>query len=479
MPDQGDSLIALVKVLAGLVLFTGAGAGLIGLLRGQEDGEADPLHFGWCFLAGTAFAGLLLYLPLAIEGLIPRPVIFLVFFLCLVLAAGPGRAHIRRVGAARFLGLDHLRALPVWLRVVAVLLVLLAISSALGPFAGWDERAIYGLKARILYHEGSVRGEAFTDTGTLHFQARYPLLVPLLEAALLTLRDSIDDRFLKLLFLLFSLGLALVVAGEARRLHGPRAGSLWALLFLATPMLIGPAEGSGTSAYADLPFAAFVSAATVLLGRSLEHPDIRRTLLAGLLLGAALATKQEGMLWAAALGFAFLLTLWRRPGARTTWGTRCVAAAAIPALIFLALRLAASRWTPRAAWSERYDVVLSLDWLRQLGSRPLEIVPFVLNQVVDWKAWGWGWLLVLAGLVFLRRPRLTPTAFFWRATALAVFAADFGVFVVTPNHVHWHLATALSRLLLQLFPLAILILVEQVGASGWPGPGPGAAEARE
>jgi hypothetical protein len=244
-------------------------------------------------------------------------------------------------------------------------------------------------------------------------------------------------------------------------------------------MLIGPPEGSGTSAYADLPFAAFVTAATVLLGRSLERPDTWRTLLAGLLLGAALATKQEGMLWAAALGFAVLLTLWRRPGARTTGVALGVAAAAIPALLFLALRLAASRWTPRAAWSERYDVVLDLDWLRQLGSRPFEVVPFVLKQVVDWKAWGWGWLIVLAGLLFLRRPRLTPTAFLWRATALAVFAADFGVFVVTPNHVHWHLATALSRLLLQLYPLAILILVEQVGASGWPGPGPGATEARE
>lgn len=479
MPDQGASLIALPGVLAGLALFTGAGAGLIGLLRGQEEGDGDPLHFGWCFLAGTALAGLLLHLPLAIDGLIPRPVFLLVAFLCLVLAAGPGRAHVRKVGVARFFGLDHLRALPVWLRVVAVLLVLLAASSALGPFAGWDERAIYGLKARILHYEGSVRGEAFTDTGYLHFQARYPLLVPLLEAALFTHRGSMDDRFLKLLFLLFGLGLALVVAGEARRLHGQRAGSLWALLLLATPMLIGPAEGSGTSAYADLPFAAFVTAATVLLGRSLERPDTPGTLLAGLLLGAALATKQEGMLWAAALGSAFLLTLLRRPGTRTAGMARCIAAAAIPAVLFLALRLAASRWTPRAAWSERYEVVFSLDWLRQLGSRPFEIVPFVLNQVVDWKVWGWGWLLVLAGLLFLRRPQLPPAPFFWRATALAVFAADLGVFVVTPNHLHWHLATALSRLLLQLFPLAILILMEQVGASGWPGPGPGVAGARE
>ena len=471
MPHQGDSLIALLKVIAGLALFTGAGAGLIGLFPGSEENESDPLHVGWCYLAGTALTALLLHLPLALDGHIPHAAFLLAFCLCLVLAVGPGRAHVRRVGITRFFGLDILRALPLWLRVVTVLLVLLATSAALGPLVAWDERAIFGLKARVLYHEGSVLGEAFTDTGYVHFQTRYPLLVPLLEASLFTLKGSPDDRFLKLLFLLFSLCLALVVAGEVRRLHGARAGSLWGLLLLATPMLIGPSEGRGMTAYADLPFAAFVTGATVLLGRAIGHPASRKTLLAGLLLGAALATKQEGALWAVALGLALLLTLWRRTSARTAGLARSAVTVAVPALLFLALSFAARRWTPPPAWSERYSVVLNLAWLRQLGWRPVEIAPFVLRQLTNWKVWGWGWILVVAGLLVLHRPKLTPTPLFWRATALAVLAAYIAVFIVTPNHVHWHLATAFSRLLLHLFPLGILILAEQVGASGWPGQG--------
>ena len=474
MPDQGDSLIALPRVLAGLALFTGAGAGLIGLLRGREKatgtrstsagassrGPPSPACCSTCRSRSTGSSRARCSSsssPLPRPGCRARsrtrPESRRRSFLRTGPPARPARLAARRrrpSGPSRDL-------------------------SALGPFAGWDERAIYGLKARILYHEGSVRGEAFTDTGYLHFQARYPLLVPLLEAALFTLRGSIDDRFLKLLFLLFSLGLALVVAGEARRLHGQRAGSLWALLFLATPMLIGPAEGNGTSAYADLPFAAFVTAATVLLGRSLERPDTPRTLLAGLLLGAALATKQEGVIWAVALGTAAPPHPLAPPGhenGRPRPGRRGRGGPGGP------LPRPQPRGEPvdaRAAWSERYEVVLNLDWLRQLGSRPAR------DRAVRPEP---GRRLEGVGMGLAPRPRRSPVPsppatppapFFWRATALAVFAADLGVFVVTPNHLHWHLATAFSRLLLHLFPLAILILVEQVGASGWPGPGPGAA----
>lgn len=471
-------MIVLLKVLAGLTLFTGAGAGLAGLFPESEHVD-DPLHAGWCFLAGTAFAGLLLHLPLAIAGRIPHPVFLIVFGVCLVLALGPGLAHVRGVGPSRFFGLDLFLSLPFWLRAVSVVLILLATSTAFGPFVGWDERAIFGLKARILFHEGSVRGEAFSGVDILNFQAGYPLLVPLLEAALLTLVGSADDQGLKLLFLAFCLALVLVVAGEARRLAGVRAGGFWGFLLLATPMLIGPSEGRGITGYADIALAAYATGATILLGRAIDAPvsgRVRTAGLAGLLLGAALATKQEGALWGLALGFAFLLILWRRPGTRTAGLARVVAATAVSALAFFAVSIAAGRWThPPVPW-ESYATVFRLDWLSQLAGRPLEVAPFVLRRLVDGQSWGWGWLLVPIGLVALRRPRLGPAPLLWRGTALAVFVADVGIFIVTPNHVQWHLVTAFSRLLLQLFPLALLILAEHVSASAWLPRGFGALE---
>jgi hypothetical protein len=76
----------------------------------------------------------------------------------------------------------------------------------------------------------------------------------------------------------------------------------------------------------------------------------------------------------------------------------------------------------------------------------------------------------LAGLILLRRrSRLPPRAFFWRATVGLVLCADLLIFVVSPFHLFWNLATAFNRLLLQLYPLALLMLAEQVAASGWFG----------
>jgi hypothetical protein len=458
---------ALLLVAAGVALLAGAGAGLVGLLPVPEEDGTDPLHAGWCFLAGSALAGLLLHVPLAIDGRISHAAFFLVFGLCLVLAAGPGRLHVRRVGVGRFLGLDLLRALPLWLRALAVALALLAASAGLESLSGWDERATFGLKARVLYHAGTIRGEAFTDADLVNFQTRYPLHIPLLEAALFVLQGSFEDLHLKLLFALFGLSLVLVVAGEARRRDGPRVGALWGLLLMTTPFLISPVDGRGMTAYADLPLAAYVTGAAVLLGRALERPDPRGTLLAGLLLGAALATKHEGVLWAFALGFALLLTLWRRAPAHRAPLASGAAEVALPALLFLGLSVAARRWIPPSFWSEQYADAIRLDWLGRLGGRPLQIAPFVLRQLADGREWGWGWLLVLIGLLVLHRPRLSPAPFLWRSAALAIFAADLAVFIVTPYEVHWHLVTALPRLLLQLFPLALLILAEQVSASGW------------
>ncbi len=457
--------MALLNVLAALALFTGGGAGIVALLSSADERDRGPLNAGWCFLAGSGVAALLLHAPLAIDGRLPKAAFFVVFSILLFLAAWPGQTYIRRGGAARFFGFDLVRGLPMWARIVALILLLLAVSVAFEPLAGWDERAIYGLKARILYHEGSVRVEAFTDKDIVHSQARYPLLIPLLEASLFAVKGSLDGVFLKLLFALFAVSLVMIVTDEASRLDGARAGALWGLLLLTTPFVIGPTEGRGISAYADLPFAAFATGAVVMLGRAFDRPGLSGTM-SGLLLGAAIMTKQEGAIWALAIAFAFFLTRWLRASVRPLVLVRQATAVAIPALMFLVLSFAARRWIP-PIWTERYGTFLNVEGIRRLGPRPLEIAPFVVREIASASHWSWGWVLVICGLAALRRPKLSEAPFLWRTTAAIVFVSYLCVFIVTPDQVYWHLQTAFARLLLQLFPLAVLILAEQVSASGW------------
>ena len=216
------------------------------------------------------------------------------------------------------------------------------------------------------------------------------------------------------------------------------------------------------TAYADLPFAAFVTGATVLIGRALAGPDSRDLPLAGLLLGAACATKQEGMLWALALGIGVLLTLWRRMQKRTTGIARGAVAVALPALLFGSLSLAARRWIlPHRSGRERYGVVLSLAALDNSARDPSRWrrSSFVSSPIgrsgvglLIWSAW----------------PVSTCRAdrhLFWRATAHGVrrrprhLRRDAESHALAPRH-------GLLLLLLQLFPLALLVLAEQVCAGG-------------
>lgn len=456
-----------VMVLAALAVMTGAGAGVIGLLRGRDADADEAPRFGWCFLAGSALTGLLLHVPLSIDGTISHRAFLATFVICLALAAGPGRAQLRRAGVARFFCFDYLCDLPLVLRAGAVVLLLLAASVVFTPFVGWDERAIYGLKARVLYDQGSLHVAAFTDPEYLHFHARYPLLVPLLEASLFAAKGSLDDVYLKALFVLFALSLLSIVTEEARRIAGARVGALWGLLLLSTPVFVGPRDGQGMAAYADVTLGAYVTGVAILLGRAARRSDAGAMTLAGVLLGGALMAKQEGVIWATALGVALAATMRSRRPSRPLSSARDGVAFAAPVLGFVAVSAAARRSIPASIWSERYGTVFDLEWLVKLGGRPLEILPAVAAELAGWRSWGWGWLLVLGGLLLLRRPKLEPGVWFWRATALLVFGAFVGLFVVTPYHVHWHLETAFRRLMLQLFPLALLILAEQVAASGW------------
>jgi hypothetical protein len=113
-----------------------------------------------------------------------------------------------------------------------------------------------------------------------------------------------------------------------------------------------------------------------------------------------------------------------------------------------------------------YSAALSWDWLRQLGSRPLAVATFGLGDCLRPTVWNLTWPCVVA-IMFLRRKQpVTTEIWFARLLVGMVAIVFFAIFVITPYHVYWQIATALHRLVLQLLPLAWLLAVEQLSASG-------------
>ncbi|HLI49981.1 MAG TPA: hypothetical protein VKV18_15025 [Chthonomonas sp.] len=70
-------------------------------------------------------------------------------------------------------------------------------------------------------------------------------------------------------------------------------------------------------------------------------------------------------------------------------------------------------------------------------------------------AWGLLGVWIIVGL-FCRGERAQEMARFFALVALLLLAFDSGVYLITPHNLHWHIATSMDRLLLQVAPLLLL-----------------------
>jgi hypothetical protein len=225
-------------------------------------------------------------------------------------------------------------------------------------------------------------------------------------------------------------------------------------------------EGAGLSGSADLPFAAFLLGGVLELSRWLGRPSGRAAASAGLLLGAAALTKMEGVLWIAGCGAALVIViLVCRKEVR--WQPSLM----LPAVGMMALAIALGRTVhrgmPDSPYYPAYFATIDWHWLRQLGDRPWIVLSYAADELVRLRCWNLIWPAVIASLVFLKRGRASAVVWFWRLTAIGMTAAYFGVLLLTPLNLYYQLFTSTSRLLLHIYPLAVLIMSEQLAASGW------------
>jgi hypothetical protein len=225
-------------------------------------------------------------------------------------------------------------------------------------------------------------------------------------------------------------------------------------LLLATPFYAVHAA----SQRADVPLAFFALAATAVLVRSERTPRTSLLLLAGGLLGCAAWTKNEGVAFAAALLGAWLATAPRRRSREVGY----VLAGALPfALALLHHKLTCGATT---------DLIVGQ------GAGTLARVTDPSRWLLVGRAFASGAAFFLAvGVAFGLALRWTASTrpawgdgedlrFVWLGLAF-MLAVDFAVYLTTPLDPAWHLESSLDRVLLQLWPTALLAL-----AIGAPAP---------
>jgi hypothetical protein len=366
----------------------------------------------------------------------------------------------RRSGKATGAAAPAARAEPGIMRILAacfyfVLAVSLTTSLVLiikSPHGQWDAWAIWNLKARYIFRGGSDWRLAFSSV-LQNSHPDYPLLLPLSVAGswILTGRETLAAP--AALSFLFTFAVLVLLASSLGTLRGKSQGYAAGLLLLGTSLFIP----EGSSQLADAPIAFFYLAAAVLL--ALYHAstpsDGRLLVLAGLAAGFAAWTKNEGMLFLAAMIIALLVTGFPQMSLTVrVRKTLLFLAGAVPAALVLGVfKTLVAGGNDILSPESKFQKLLSL-------TRYIRTAQGFASEVWGFGGWGISAVVILAAYLALlgvdvdSKNRLTIRTLL--GVLCIMFAGLFFTFVLTPYDLGWHLQSALHRLLLQMWPTFLL-----------------------
>lgn len=345
-------------------------------------------------------------------------------------------------------------SLPWRLLLAAVVLLgaLFAIRQAALQGFGWDGWALWQLKARAFWMDGSAA--ILSDSNhydTAHLD--YPLLVPILSwwtythfgAAAAFLAQAIGFLFYVDLLVLFAAYASLRTSGLAWRC----AVALLACLPVATFH-----AGSG---FADIEFTAYLLAAGAALLRALKERDRWSLYLACAFLAGIVQTKNEGMLATVGVTAVAAMTYWRCRDKELYRSCGALIGTALAAylpwlLMKQSLHLSSDLFAAdRATWPADTGALAVFLLVRLIYGQWHGF----LDQIANVHLWGLVGILALAGVVCGLKRRGAPAAALWWL-AVIQWAGYLFIYVITPWPLPFHVGTSADRLTLHLTPLLLL-----------------------
>jgi hypothetical protein len=405
--------------LGGVALFAVPGLALTCLFPSLR---STPLvrRLGHGYLLGVAtVAGSLYALSTLFQVPLRRPAIFSVAAVVTIVGLA-GWRRIFREAPRPTLGA---RAAMATMSLFGVFVTVGVFADAVSePLKDWDGRMHWSAQARYIREEGSVLPLAVVRDPWYINHPRYPVLLPVAQAAVLEATGAGEDEpFFRGLYAAFFPALLLVLYDGARRWAG------WLPADIAVTTVAGLTffsffpEGGAISSYSDLPLACFYGAALVLLLRGRKR--LSDGIAAGILLGAAVLTKNEGTLLAV---FALLTAVAVSIRHLRSRAANLAVATAIP---FLAVTMFLS-WRSQIPnrQDEGYEVLATSGHLfPEVITRVAEFGPEILRHTfLTWDHWAGFWwiapLVLLAGAGGLRGRR---KALSW--PLLLAFAAPLAI----------------------------------------------------
>ncbi len=348
---------------------------------------------------------------------------------------------------------------------VLALVVMLHAEALRFPLFTWDGRFIWNIKAMILLHEGTIFGDSFMDPERVHFHRDYPLLLPGAYTGIYQMTGGVAERMARLFLVHLMAMFLLAFHGSLRGRCAPWIAMAFTALLAASAFRMDYTVRDGislTTGVADFPLAFLLFLATVLYLRGWRTSEPRWHLLGGLMAGACLLTKSEGLVVFAALSAAnavAALTLGRRSLHERFW--HLALAVGVP-LAIVAPWLLIKSLMPNFYDEKFGDLIADAGWAPLLQRLP-RVLTILAQEIGSTRSWNLTWFLFPVALLaasFRRWHRLG-----WQpgAVVVLILAAYLLAYLATPLEVHYHMETSIGRLLSHLYPLALFQLATALG----------------
>lgn len=161
-----------------------------------------------------------------------------------------------------------------------------------------DDRAQWGIKAKILYHEGTIHAHDFFDHSRVMYHASYPFLVPLIESLFYGAIGEMNDCLVKIPFPLFFAFLLLFFYASQRRFSTNRHALMFTSMLAVLPIFLRDINGNPSSGFADVPLAFYYTISVISLFLWIKERRREDLLMATICITFSIFTKREGIiLW--------------------------------------------------------------------------------------------------------------------------------------------------------------------------------------
>lgn len=320
------------------------------------------------------------------------------------------------------------------------------------PHGGWDAFAMWNLKANFLSNNVNFWSSSNTEL-VKYIHVDYPLLLP---SAISFLSFSPLPQIAPIfLCLLFTIGTSLLFLDPIFTvLSSPKRLMACLVLMVNLSFL-----KFGSNQYADIPLAFFLLAGILSILKARESHNLKLYLLAGMFLGAQLWTKNEGALY---LVLLVLITSFSIITNRDLNKKRKAFVAILTGILPFLLTL--FHFKTSVMVSNDLSINSPSDYLEKMtdSSRYLTILSRFTDTTVNLSSTIFQpviLFIIAIAVIYINRTSFQAhsNTSSWLGWFLIVsIAAFFGIYLITPQNLNWHLNTSLNRIFMQVLPIFVL-----------------------